>query len=72
MTMEDQDRRSPGLWPRGARVRVRNRFDRSWTSGFEVARREEIGGRRRYQIRRVSDGSTLPVAFDEEEVGPDR
>lgn len=67
------DARMRPQWSTGARVRVRNRFDRSWTSGFEIAEHEaqEGDGRSSYVVRRLSDGSTLPVAFDEEELRPD-
>ncbi len=67
--MEHEPRRR--LWPKGVRVRVRNRFTRSWTSGFEVESHEETRRGRRFKIRRTSDGSTLPTAFDEDEVAPE-
>ena len=51
-------------FPTGTRVQVRNRFNQHWTSGFEVAEVDETA----YMLRRVSDNSVLPVAFDEEEV----
>ena len=51
-------------FPTGTRVQVRNRFNQHWTSGFEVAQVEET----EYRLRRLSDNSVLPVAFDEEEV----
>jgi hypothetical protein len=59
--------------PNGARVRVRNHFDGAWSSGFEVERQGEAGddGRASYILRRLSDGSILPVAFDEGEVVPE-
>ena len=60
-------------WQVGTRVRVRNRFDRSWTTGFEIesSREADDHGRSLYVLRRRSDGSTLPVSFDEDELGPD-
>ena len=59
-------------WWKGARVRVRNRFDRSWASGFEVEDHDaaDDDGRSRYVVRRMSDGATLPTSFTEEELGP--
>jgi hypothetical protein len=71
--MVTEHRRARPRWWKGARVRVRNRFDRSWASGFEIADHDpgEDGGRRYYVVRRMSDGSTLPAHFTEEEVGPD-
>lgn len=60
-------------WQAGTPVRVRNRFDRRWTSGFEIesSRDAEDHGRSLYLLRRRSDGSTLPVTFGEDELGPD-
>ena len=49
----------------GTRVEVRQRFDRSWTRGFEVAEVLDRGG---YKLRRMSDGSVLPYEFDGESV----
>jgi hypothetical protein len=51
-------------FPTGTRVQVRNRFNQHWTSGFEVAQVDETA----YRLRRISDNSVLPVAFDEDEV----
>jgi hypothetical protein len=48
----------------GTEIEVRNRFDRSWSTGFEVA--EIVDGR--YRILRLSDGSTLPEMFDRDDV----
>lgn len=47
----------------GTPVDVKNRYIRSWSSGFEVAAHVESG----YLIRRMSDGSILPdvLGFDE-------
>jgi hypothetical protein len=56
----------------GTRVEVRNRFESKWTRGFEVADLvEETGGHpgdRQYTVRRRSDGSILPVTFDERDL----
>ena len=52
----------------GTRVEVRRRFDGSWTRGFEIAGTTEDG----YLLRRLSDGSVLPVAFSAEELRRDR
>ena len=53
----------PVLEP-GARVEVRRRFDQSWARGFEVAEVVDDG----YRVRRLSDGSVLPVVFHDGEV----
>jgi len=52
----------------GTRVDVRNRFEGSWSHGFEVA--DHKGGG--YHIRRLSDGSVLPDVFDDDDVRPER
>lgn len=69
-----RDRSSRQLWPSGARVEVRNHFDGHWASGFEVERQHESSddGRALYILRRLSDGSILPFAFDEGDVAPER
>jgi hypothetical protein len=43
----------------GTQCEVLNQFERRWTRGFEVA--ESVGGG--YRLRRLSDGSVLPVVF---------
>jgi hypothetical protein len=48
----------------GARVEVRSRFDRAWARGFEIAEVTEHG----YRLRRLSDGTVLPVEFDEDDI----
>ena len=50
-------------WVAGTPVQVRNRFDRSWSSGFEVAEESNEGDVRTYRLRRRSDRSVLPAAF---------
>jgi hypothetical protein len=52
----------PG-WAAGTPVEVRNRFDRSWSSGFEVAEESNDGDVRTYRLRRRSDRAVLPAAF---------
>lgn len=48
----------------GTKVEVRRRFDQHWSRGFEIAEAVDDG----YKLKRLSDGSVLPVVFDEEEV----
>ena len=55
-----------GLRP-GARVEVRNRFDGSWSAGFAVEAATGDG----CQVRRLSDGSLLPLVFPHHEVRGD-
>ena len=43
----------------GTEVDVRRRFDGAWARGFEVCEQTDTG----YRLRRLSDGSVLPVAF---------
>ena len=52
----------------GSRVEVRNRFDGSWSPGFEVSAVVDGG----YRIRRRSDGSELPAEFDSDDVRRER
>jgi hypothetical protein len=52
----------------GTRVEVRDRFDHRWTRGFEVAATVETDDGAGYRIKRLSDGSVLPVVFAAEEV----
>lgn len=58
---------SPTLQP-GTRVEVRQRFDRSWARGFEVAGVEDSG----YQVLRLSDRTVLPTTFGSDEVRMER
>jgi len=55
-------------WAAGTPVQVRNRFDRSWSSGFEVAEESTEGDVRTYRLRRRSDRAVLPAAFPPGEV----
>ena len=48
----------------GTKVEVRSRFDRSWARGFEIAEVVDAG----YRIRRLSDGSILPLDFSADDV----
>jgi hypothetical protein len=69
------DRASHDLTP-GARVEVRNRFDGSWSTGFEVA--EAVGasgegpdagrGPRAYRVRRLADAAVLNGTFRPDDV----
>ena len=52
----------------GTRVEVRGRFDGSWARGFEVIEASAEG----YWLRRVSDGSRLPVPFSVDDVRKER
>ena len=53
----------------GTKVEVRRRFDERWARGFEVA--EAVNGDG-YRLRRLSDGSIIPVPFPEDEVRVER
>ena len=52
----------------GTKVEVRSRFERSWARGFEIAEVVETG----YRIRRLSDGSILPLDFSADDVRAER
>ena len=53
----------------GTRVEVRTRFDRRWSTGFEVDSVLGTGDEGlRYRIRRRSDDSVLPTDFGPDEV----
>ena len=52
----------------GAKVEVRTAFDRSWARGFEVEAVTDAG----YRLRRLSDGSLLPVTMPEDQVRRER
>jgi hypothetical protein len=56
----------------GTRVEVRSRFEAAWSRGFEVAERVEMSAGLRYKLRRRSDGSILPVLFDEDDLREER
>lgn len=52
----------------GTRVEVRNRFHGGWSLGFEIAELDDDG----YRVRRLSDGSLLPVALSRADVRRER
>lgn len=49
----------------GMQIEVRTGFDRGWAKGFEVAELLEGGA---LKVRRVSDGSEVPVPFSAEDI----
>ena len=49
-------------------MEVRRRFDQHWSRGFEIADDVDDG----YRVKRLSDGSVLPVTFGDEEVRPEK
>ena len=51
---------------------MRSRFDERWSRGFEVAEILDEGEAARYKLRRRSDGSILPVLFDEDDLREER
>jgi len=59
-----RDSAPPIRYPDGSSVEVRDRFEKEWTAGFEIAAVTPQG----YRIRRVSDGSVLPTEFARHEV----
>jgi len=63
-----------GVQP-GTRIEVRSRFDDRWARGFEVVEMvdpDSAPEHPRYRIRRRSDGSVLPVLFDDDDVREER
>jgi hypothetical protein len=56
----------------GTRVEVRSRFEMAWSRGFEVVEQVAADRGLRYRLRRRSDGSILPVLFDETELREER
>ncbi len=73
MTVDLQEREltqqeHTGTLQPGTRVEVRSRFELAWSHGFEVAGATPEG----YRIRRLSDGSELPVVFSDDDVRPER
>jgi hypothetical protein len=56
----------------GTRVEVRSRFEAAWSRGFEVVERLDADREPRYKVRRRSDGSILPVLFDEDDLREER
>ena len=53
--------------PQGTPVQVRNRFEFTFRSGFEVSSATDAG----YRLRRRSDGVELPVDSPATEVRPE-
>lgn len=51
----------------GTRVEIRNRFDGSWSAGFEVDGSSGGG----YWLRRRSDRTVLPVVFLGDDLRPE-
>ncbi|HVT76862.1 MAG TPA: hypothetical protein VHD87_07510 [Acidimicrobiales bacterium] len=49
-------------------VEVRNRFDGSWSHGFEIIETPEVDGPARYRLRRLSDGVVLPELFGAQDI----
>lgn len=48
-------------------IEVRNRFDGSWSHGFEIV--EHVAGTDpRFRLRRLSDGHILPALFSADDV----
>ncbi len=58
------DRRRRDVLATGTRVAVRNRYQGSWSEGFEVVQLTVEG----YRLRRESDRYLLPAAFDANDV----
>ena len=56
----------------GTRVEVRSRFDRAWARGFVVEEQVSVDQGLRYRVRRRSDGSVLPVLFEDADVRAER
>ncbi len=57
----------------GTHVEVRSRFESRWSRGFEIVHcDDDAHGDRRYQVRRRSDGSILPVLFDANDLREER
>jgi len=59
------------LFERGTQVQVRNHFDESWASGFEIAETKIETGEDVYRLRRVSDRVVLPADFFPTDLRPD-
>jgi len=59
------------MFPAGERVEVRNRFDGSWSTGFEVA--EALPPSKRdapaeYRVRRITDHAVLNAVFQPDDL----
>jgi hypothetical protein len=56
----------------GTLVAVRNRFDGTFSTGFEVASCHTPDATTAvYEVRRISDGVTLPTVFQGDDITPD-
>ena len=53
----------------GDHVEVRNRFERTWCSGFHITETAEAEGEVAHRLRR-GDGSPLPGWFSDEDLRP--
>lgn len=58
------DHERKAFFPTGTRVAVRNRYEASWSEGFEVAQTTADG----YRLRRESDRYLLPTVFGASDV----
>ena len=57
----------------GTRVEVRSRFESHWSRGLRGRRTADDSDEQRvYKVRRRSDGSILPVTFDEDDLREER
>ena len=52
----------------GTEVEVLTRYERRWTTGFEIAAVDDDG----FLLRRHSDGAVLPASFSASELRPRR
>ena len=53
----------------GTEVEVLTRYERRWTTGFEIA---AVDPDHRFLLRRRSDGAVLPASFAANEIRPRR
>ena len=53
----------------GTEVEVLTRYERRWTTGFEIA---SVDPDHRFLLRRRSDGAVLPASFAANEIRPRR
>ena len=49
-------------------IEVRNRFDGSWSHGFEVVEAIDEPAGPRFRLRRLSDGTLLPDLFAADDI----
>jgi len=62
------DATTTALLATGTEVEVLTRFERRWTTGFEIASVDV--DTQRFTLRRRSDGAVLPASFDASELRP--